>query len=270
MRKHMKWLAPAFALLAILLLALYVASSVAPADAPWIAEEGYDYGGDVVIRVVQDAAPSVQTQIDMLKELGFSADQVDEQFFLEQLYAMWDEWILLRYPYWLVFTALGSEYDMLDPENPEGSINYREPPLQREEIGHYSNCVFNFMRVYCGTCEHYVYILDQINRISGGQIRLENIESGRALGFGRLWVSFTLNGVDYKYSIPEREGRFNPEILTVIGTLAGADGEGRMLFWNGDEQGVHIVYCTRDTLMQLAERTGINFWGLDSGQVALW
>lgn len=253
-----------------LVVGLCLILNVAPSDAPWIAEEREAYGGAAVLRVVQEDGPSVEEQIAVLEEIGFSADQVDNAFFLEQLYSNWNEETLMRYPYWLVFTALGMEYDAEDPSNFEAEINYRPAPLQREEIAHYSNSVFNFMRNYCYTPEHYVYILGQIERISAGRIALENIKSGRVLGIGRLWVSFTLNGTDYKFSIPGSRKRFNPEILTVIGALAGTDGGGKALFWNGDEQGVHMVYCTKDTLLQLAERTGINFWGLDGGQAALW
>lgn len=252
-------------------LGLYaVLTLAAPPDAPWIAEERAGYEGGPVIRVIQEGSPPVEEQIAVLAELGFAADQVDGGFFREQLYAQWDEETLLRYPYWLVFTALGMEYDSRDPSNYEAEINWRQPPLQREEIAHYSNSVFNFMRNYCYTPRHYEYILNQIGRLSGGQVVLENVRSGRVLGVGRLWVSFTLNGADYKFSVPGSAKRFNPEILTVVGELAGEDGEGRRLFWNGDEQGVHMVYCRRDTLVRLAERTGINFWGLDDSQAALW
>ena len=174
------------------------------------------------------------------------------------------------YPYWLVFTALGYEYNALDPSDYEYEINYRKPPLDREEVAHYSDSVFNFKRNYCYTPEHYVYILGQIERISGGEIVLENIECRRVLGIGRMEISFTLDGQGYKFSIPGDRKRFNPEIITVIGDLAGEGSGGKMLFWNGDEQGVHIVYTTKETLNELAEQTGINFWGLDDAQTALW
>lgn len=258
------------AIIIIILLITYFVLNVAPADEPWIAKERDVYNDTAVIRVIQENSPSSQEQIELLKEIGFYANLVDEEFFKEQLYYNWDEESLRRYPYWLVFTALGMEYDLNEPSNYEAVINYRSSPLIREEIAHYSDSTFNFMRNYCYTPEHYVYIINQVNRISKGQIDLKNVKSGRVLGFGRLWVSFTLNGTDYKFSIPGARKRFNPEILTVIGELAGADENDNMLFWNVDEQGVHIVYCSKDTLIRLKEKTGINFWGLDDGQVPLW
>lgn len=244
---------------------------IAPKDAPYIARERESYeGGSAVIRVVQEDSPPADEQIARLAELGFAADRVSDEFFKEQLLALWNEETLEMYPYWLVFTALGYEYNALDPSDYEYEINYRKPPLDREEVAHYSDSVFNFKRNYCYTPEHYAYILGQIERISGGEIVLENIECRRVLGIGRMEISFTLDGQDYKFSIPGDRKRFNPEIITVIGDLAGEGSGGEMLFWNGDEQGVHIVYTTNETLNELAEQTGINFWGLDDAQTALW
>lgn len=254
---------------ASLLIVLCLLLNVAPPDAPWIAKPQDEYSDAPIIRVIQEESPSVQSQIDTLKDLGFSADKVETEFFLQQLYSYWPEETLMRYPYWLVFTALGMEYDANDPTNFEGEINYRPSPLESENIEHYSDSVFNFMRNSCYTPEHYTYILSQIQRISGGEVVLDNIRSGRVLGIGRLWVSFSLDNVEYKFSIPSSGRRFNPEILTVVSDIAGENSDGKKIFWNGDEQGVHIVYCTKDTLLRLAEQTGINFCGLDDAQIEL-
>lgn len=258
-----------FILLGILILACLL--FIAPKDAPYIARERESYDdGSAVIRVVQENSPTADEQIAKLAELGFAADRVSDEFFKEQLLSMWNEETLEMYPYWLIFTALGYEYNSLAPDDYEAEINYRKPPFSRAEIKPYSDCSFNFRRNYCYTPEHYVYILSQIERISGGEICLGNIECRRAFGIGRLEVSFTLESESYRYSIPGSRKRFNPEIITVIGELAGENDEGKKLYWNGDEQGVHIVYQDKETLTRLAEETGINFWGLDDAQKALW
>lgn len=83
MGKVKKYIFPA--IVGVLLLGIYLALNVAPPNAPWISKEREEYGGTAVIRIIQENSPSVQEQIDLLKNLGFAANQVDDDFFLEQL-----------------------------------------------------------------------------------------------------------------------------------------------------------------------------------------
>ncbi len=222
-----------------------------PSDEPWL--ERYD-GMGFSMRFTSDRIP-VEEQRTILADLNYTINPEVSEIYYEWLHTDgWDDSILERYPFWLLFTSLGRE---ITDEN--GQViyfsdstycleKYPESPQPAESI--------------------YVLMFEQINRISGGELNIDNVDVKYSSLGGRIILSYELNGEPYKWSIKGSRD-YNPNILKEISECSKNDMHDKNLYWQDDEQGIHIVYRTDDEIKQLYEVTGINFLGADSSQLVI-
>ena len=206
-------------------------------------------------RVVSNEIP-VSEQLRTLYRLGFvPRDEMKDLFEARLTEDGWPEHVIEMYPYWLAFTALGWGH-----------------PAEDGEAVPYSDTTYCFSTWNNLTPESYAHTLSQIERLSDGEIPLKNVKSGRTSIVKRLWVSYELADVAYKWTIPDDIFRnphqiYNPNIIDIISKYSASDEYGRDLFWMHDEQGFHLVYATEQSLMNLRDVTGINFFGPDDNQM---
>lgn len=255
-------------ILAVFTLGFIVLSRTAPAGSQWL--EAYQSPEYAVIRVVEDGArPTPEEQMETLAELGFAPAPDQREAFAYYLSAEvgWPQETLEQYPYWLCFTGLGACY--VPGDEYELGLEYPEDYARVADAVYFSDDIFHFPHHSFDEPEQYVYVLSQVGRISGGAIQLEDMDGGRDL-LGRTWVSFTLNGETRRYLIRKEYNHwFNANLLTEVSELAGEGPDGRCLYWRDDSLGFDMVYRSRKELETLAERTGINFFGLSQGQIIL-
>lgn len=255
-------------ILAVFVLGFLVLSRTAPAGSQWL--EAYQSPEYAVIRVVSEGTrPTPEEQLETLAETGFAPAQDQREAFESYLLGErgWPRETLERNPYWLCFTGLGFCY--VPGDEYELGLEYPEDYARVADAVYFSDDIFHFPHHSFDEPEQYVYVLSQVARISGGEIQLEAVEGGRDL-LGRTWVSFTLHGETRRYMIRREYNHwFNANLLTEVSELAGEGSDGRRLYWRDDELGFDMVYRSRRELETLAERTGINFFGLSQGQITL-
>lgn len=224
-----------------------------PSDEPWL--ENYE-GPAFSMRFISDKIP-VEEQMAILADLNYTVNPEISGLYDDWLRTKgWENRILERYPFWLIFTSLGLE-DM--DEN--GQAVYFSDSTYCLEHKIYS-------RTQSSDLDDYVKILEQINRISGGELDIRNVDAQYYLLGGRIVLSYELNGEPFKWSIRSSQF-FNGNVVKVISEYSKKDEYDKNLYWLHDEQGVHIVYRTYDEIMKLYEVTGINFFGPDSNQLTI-
>lgn len=241
----------------VLILSFFVLFSVifwpfVPSDEPWL--ENYE-GPAFSMRFISDKI-SVEEQMAILADLDYTVKPEVSELYDDWLHTGWGDSILERYPFWLIFTSLG--WEDIDAN---GQVVYFSDSTYCLKHKIYS-------RSGPSDLDDYVKILEQINRISGGELDIRNVNAQyHSLG-GRIVLSYELNGEPFKWSI--RSSQFyNGNVVKVISEYSKNDEYDKNLYWLHDEQGVHIVYRTYDEIMQLNEATGINFFGPDSNQLTI-
>lgn len=224
-----------------------------PSDEPWL--ERYD-GMGFSMRLTSDRIP-VEDQRTILADLNYTINSEVSEVYYEWLHTEgWPDDTLERYPFWLVFTSLGSE---TTDEN--GQVVYFSD----------STYCFNKNSDSSQPVESiYARIFEQINRISGGELNIDNVDIRFSSLGSRYILSYELNGEPFKWSTKgDRYYNYNPNIMKEISECSKNDGHDKNLYWRDDEQGIHIVYRTDDEIKLLYEVTGINFLGADSSQLVI-
>ena len=224
---------------------------IPPKDEPWLLIYR-ETGNNSSIRFISDKQIPLSNQLAALYQLGFvPKDDMRESYERRLIEDGWTDFDYEYYPYWLALTALGWE-----EENDKG------------ELFPYSDMIYCFDAWDSNEPENHFHTLSQIERLSSNEIPLSNIQSGRKRYTRRMWVSYELNGELFKWSVPR--GRiYNPLIIDKICKFSMMDTYDKNLYWRHDEQGIHLVYTTREILNQLYNETGISFFGLDDNQIRL-
>ena len=224
-----------------------------PSDEPWLED---DEEPGFSMRFISDRIP-VEEQIEILADLNYTVNPKIAELYYDWLRTEgWSDSTLERYPFWLVFTSLG-----------QGKTD------ENGQVTYFSDSTYCLERkIYSRTVQpselDYVKILEQINRISGGDLDIHNVAAHYYSLGHRIVLSYELNGEPFRWSIRSSQF-FNGNIVKVISEYSKNDEYDKDLYWMHDEQGVHIVYRTYDEIMQLNEVTGINFLGPDSNQLAI-
>lgn len=238
-----------------------------PQDAVWL--EAYDAPEGTTLPLAEpEGTPDAAAQLETLAALGFAPSEAEADAFQNYIFSEigWPLETLEMYPYWLCFTALGACYvpgDVYDLD-----LSAEADFARVGEARWFSDDTMHIPHANFDSPEQYAYVLSQLERITGGEIRLENIQAGRC--WPDRWISFDWNGETYAYRIQtESTNWFNANLLTEIDRLAGPGPEGQRLYWRDDALGFDITYRTPEALEALAEQTGISFTGLSRGQVPL-
>lgn len=221
-----------------------------PSDEPWL--EDYE-GPEFSMRFISDRIP-VEEQMAIWADLNYTVNPEISELYDDWLRTDgWSDSVLERYPFWLTFTSLGRE---VTDEN--GQVVY---------VSNSTYCLKHKIYSRAQPSElDYMKILEQINRISGGELDIRNVDAHYYPLGGRIVLSYELNGEPFKWSI--RSSQFyNGNVVKGISEYSKNDKYDKNLYWQHDEQGVHIVYRTYKEIMQLYEVTGINFLGPDSNQL---
>lgn len=241
-------------LLLILILYLILDWPFVPSDEPWL--EKYEETGNSV-RFISDEI-AVEEQISILADLDYMCIPEMLELYNDRLYREWPEHILERYPFWLTFTTLG-----------------REEIDENGNVLYFSDNSYSFASLYDIDPElmgmTYVKTIEQINRISGGELDIQNVNAQYyPLGY-RIVISYELNGESFKWSTRRSNyiNYYNANIINVISEYSKNDKYEKNLYWMHDDQGIHIVYRTYDEIIQLYEVTGINFLGMDRNQLVI-
>lgn len=240
-------------ILSFLILFLVIFWPFVPSDEPWIE----DYEGPAFsMRFISDRVP-VEEQLAVLADLNYTVNPETAELYEDWLHKdRWDGNILERYPFWLIFTTLG-----LEGIDENGQVVYFSDSTYCLEQKIYSRSQPSYL-------DDYVKILEQINRISSGELDIRNVDAQyHSLG-GRIVLSYELNGELFKRSIRNSQF-FNGNVVKVISEYSKDDEYDKNLYWLHDEQGVHIVYRTYEEIVQLYEVTGINFLGPDNNQLTI-
>jgi len=245
------------AILMVLILSFLVLLSViywpfVPSDEPWL--EDYD-GEGFSMRFISDEVP-VEEQIAILADLDYTVNPEMSELYYDWLRTEgWDDSVLEVYPFWLVFTSLG--WGRTD---------------ENGQAAYFSDSTYCLERKIYSRSQpeelDYIKILEQVNRISGGDLNICNVEAQYYKLGDRIVLSYELNGEPFKWSI--RSSQFyNANVVKVVSEYSKNDKYDKNLYWQHDEQGVHIVYRTYDEIVQLNEVTGINFLGADGDQLLI-
>ena len=104
----------------------------------------------------------------------------------------------------------------------------------------------------------YIDIMKNLGRITRGEIRFENVKDYVDVEQGVAWVSFTLQGKQYKWNLKVEDDWADPELFTKVSQLPTTlKTKGRYTYFSTGGQDMVIGYETPESRDAIIKATGL-------------
>lgn len=105
----------------------------------------------------------------------------------------------------------------------------------------------------------YVYIFQNLERITRGALKFENVKDYVDIEEEKAWVSFTFNEKDYKWNLEVDDDWVDTNLFSKIVNLTKEiNSKGRFTYFNTGGQNAVIGFETPDSLKEIKKKTGLN------------
>ncbi len=215
----------------LLLTAIAATSSLLTASAAPASTGPGDGAEERVERV------SFETQLTKFDALGLS---LNEGVQVGDISELWGEGAYENKPYGMLYMSLGAN-------------------LQRAPFSPITDEAWFFDRLSIFYRGDYARVLENIERITGGELDFENVTDVVDADGERASIAFTFGGHDYAYDLVFYESYADAALLTHIVSLAKATGSERQLTQYTDGgQGLVLGWMTPAELAEMREVTGLD------------
>ncbi|MFN8334473.1 MAG: hypothetical protein U0U09_05045 [Cyclobacteriaceae bacterium] len=195
-----------------------------------------------------NAKPTFEEQLETFKHLGFILNPGIDTADISRWAGGHKEFE--DHPYQLMYQALGS-------------INELEPwiPL--------TNRCWDFDLEAIEDHGAYVYIMENISRITNGDLVFKDVQDYVDIEEGKAWVSFTCNGDNYKWDLKVDDDWTDGELFDKVQALAQKyKTTGKFTFFNTGGQDFVLGYYTPEELEKIRKATGLDVvWLKAEGQI---
>ncbi|HMV09527.1 MAG TPA: hypothetical protein PK325_09835 [Cyclobacteriaceae bacterium] len=195
-----------------------------------------------------NAKPTFEEQLETFKHLGFILNPGIDTADITRWAGGHKEFE--DHPYQLMYQALGS-------------INELEPWISL------TNRCWDFDLEAIEDHGAYVYIMENISRITNGDLVFKDIQDYVDIEEGKAWVSFTCNGDNYKWDLRVDDDWTDGELFDKVQALAQKyKTNGKFTFFNTGGQDFVLGYHTPEELEKIRKATGLDIvWLKAEGQI---
>jgi len=180
---------------------------------------------------------------------------------------------------WRVFKSLGFELasetliadfeklksDKLIVEQPFSHL-YMElgRGLQREPWTPFTNRVWDFDTEAIEDHGAYVEIMRNLERISRGELKFDNLKDYVDIEEGKAWVSFSINGQDFRWDLVVDNDWVDPQLFTkVVELTRQLNTKGRYTYFDTGGQNAVVGFETPESRAAIIKATGLKIEWLD-------
>lgn len=180
---------------------------------------------------------SFAQQLKLFHDLGFVFNEGSSQ---DDLISMWGKDAFGKEPYSLMYISLGST-------------------IEKEPWTPITNNAWHFDTEAIEDHGAYVSILEELQRISRGELIFKNISDVVDHETEKASVSFEINGEKYKYDLKWNNDWVDPAIFSrVVDLTKKYNTKGRFTYFDTGGQDCVIGYATPPELKEIRSKTGLN------------
>ena len=189
---------------------------------------------------VNDGSPertvSLDTQMDTFRELGFVLNSGTSMSDVDRWDGMED---FEKDPYSLLYSTLGQT-------------------IEREPWTPLTDRCWDFDTEAIEDHGAYVEIMNNMERITRGELKFENLKDYVDVEEETAWVSFSIGGGDYKWDLKIDDDWADPELFTKLVVITEKfKTEGRFTYFDTGGQNAVIGYETPENRGALNAATGL-------------
>ena len=105
----------------------------------------------------------------------------------------------------------------------------------------------------------YIRIIENLERITRGELKFENIKDYVDIEKGEAWVSFTLNSIRYKWDLTVDDDWVDTTLFSKIVDLTKRQNtKGKYTFYSTGGQNIVIGFETPEELEKIKKETGLD------------
>jgi len=191
--------------------------------------------------------PTFEEQWETFKELGFTLNEGVKEEDLNR----WPEGheAFEKDPYRLMYVTLGQT-------------------LEREPRTPITNKCCNFNAEAIKDQGSYVFIMDNISRLTTGRLNFENIKGYVNQQEKKAWVSFTCRGDNYKWDLKVAGSSLDAELFNKLQNLTDRYKTSRKFtYYDAGDQNFVLGFHSSQELRNIRSLTGLDIVWLKPGQI---
>jgi hypothetical protein len=182
------------------------------------------------------ASPTVEEQIQVLRDLGFTFNLNDAGELIDCLLEQFEREGYEEDPYFLLLTVAGAElYD------------------GNRQVIRMCDDVWNFDMECMEEEDAYTRLLRNFIDLAKGELPLEHIESNIDFDREEAVVSFHLDGNSYQWRLTFEYDWADIDLFKKLGKLAAERNKGKQYIYFNDGQSLTLMYCDKQTWQRLNE-----------------
>ncbi len=188
--------------------------------------------------------PTFQEQLDTFKELGFTLNSGVDTSDINRWQNGFKEFEDL--PYQLMYQTLGQT-------------------IEREPWTPLTNKCWNFDLEAIEDHGAYIDIMQNISRLTNGDLIFENLEDYVDIEENIAWVAFTCNGDNYKWNLKVDDDWADADLFDMVQDLAHKyKTRGRFTYFDTSGQDFVLGYHSNEELDLIQQKTGLEIVWLKS------
>lgn len=160
----------------------------------------------------------------------------------------------------IVLSQVWKKEDIVQFEHTPYSIMYMElgRTVQKEPWTPLTNQCWDFDTEAIEDNGAYIEIMKNLERITRGEIKFENLKDYVDVEGEKAWVSFEIKGVEYKWNLKVDDDWADPNLFTkVVGLTNKLKTRGKFTYFDTGGQNAVIGYETPDKRAEIIKTTGL-------------
>lgn len=130
--------------------------------------------------------------------------------------------------------------------------------LEREPWTPLTNKCWSFDTEAITADGDYLRIINNLQRITRGELQFENMKDSIDIPNQIAWISFTINGDSYKWNMKVNDDWVDTDLFSKIVDLTNKyQTEGKFTYFNTGGQDALIGYETPESLKEIKDKTGL-------------
>jgi hypothetical protein len=179
--------------------------------------------------------PTFEQQLEIFKELGFELNNGTNKSDIER----WEKQEFLDEPFTLMYMTLGQT-------------------IEREPWTPLTNKCWDFDTEAIEDHGSYIEIFKNLERITRGELKFENVKDYVDIDEGKAWVSFTFSGIDYKWNLEVDDDWVDTDLFSkVVELTEKVKSKGRYTYFDTGGQNAVIGFETEKSLKEIKSKTGL-------------
>ncbi|MBJ2176547.1 hypothetical protein JBL43_20025 [Aureibaculum sp. A20] len=179
--------------------------------------------------------PTFEQQLEIFKELGFELNNGTNKSDIER----WEKQEFLDEPFTLMYMTLGQT-------------------IEREPWTPLTNKCWDFDTEAIEDHGSYIEIFENLERITRGELKFENVKDYVDIEEGKAWVSFTFSGKDYKWNLEVDDDWVDTDLFSkVVELTEKVKSKGRYTYFDTGGQNAVIGFETEKSLKEIKSKTGL-------------